>query len=573
MNQIRKIFQGLSLRQRVSLILAAGLAIAGLYAFTHWNHERDFKPLYSNLSAEDAAAVLAKLKESATEYRFGDSSSTILVPSKRIPELRLQMASAGIPKSGRIGYELFDRTNLGTTDFTEQVNYHRAIEGELERSLMCMNEIEQARVHITFPKDSVFVESREPAKASVMVKLKLGKTLSPQNAQSISQLVSSAVEGLAPGSVSVMDMQGNLLVRPKKAGDGSEPSEELLTWKKQLEGETLAKINSVLDPLLGSEKYRASVDLDVDQTSGEQSEESFDPNRSVITTSQRTEEGSIGRDSGAGVPGTQSNLPRPAPRASGGLGGGVARRTESMNYETSRTVRRIKLPQGIIRRMSVSVLIDHKVRWEPATTKGAAPQKVVEPVKPEEIKIIRDVVAAASGFNGQRGDQLTVDSLPFQATLHAQPPDWMNPPAPAVPKTAPVLWKQPAILIGAGAALLVLLGAGALFAFTRRKARRAMAELQKQLEAAQAAPVLPVAEAVPSVEEPVQPPALSGPSDALFKQMSEVRETFRLPPLSTTKTEVLTKQVIEEARKDPAALAQIIRSWLNEGKQQVSRPS
>ena len=284
--------------------------------FTQWNHERDFKPLYSNLSSEDAGAVLAKLKESATEYRFGDSNSTILVPSKRIPELRLQMASAGIPKSGRIGYELFDRTNLGTTDFTEQVNYHRAIEGELERSIMCMNEVEQARVHITFPKDSVFTESREPAKASVMVKLKLGKALSPQNAQAISQLVSSAVEGLAPEATSVMDMQGNLLVRPKKPGDGSEPSEELLTWKKQLENETLAKINSVLDPLLGSEKYRASVDVDCDQTSGEQSEETFDPNRSVITTSQRTEEGSINRESGAAVPGTQSNLPRPTPRAS-----------------------------------------------------------------------------------------------------------------------------------------------------------------------------------------------------------------------------------------------------------------
>lgn len=570
MNQIRKIFQGLSIRQRVSLLLVAVLAIAALYVFTKWNHARDFKPLYSDLSQEDAAAVLAKLKETATEYRFGDSNSTILVPSQRIPELRLQMAAAGIPKSGRIGYELFDRTNLGTTDFTEQVNYHRAVEGELERSLMAMNEVEQARVHITFPKDSVFTENREPAKASVMVKLKLGKGLSPQNAQAISQLVSSAVEGLAPEAVSVMDMQGNLLIRPKKPGDGSEPSEELLTWKRQLENETLAKINSVLDPLLGSEKYRASVDLDVDQTSGEQSEESFDPNRSVITTSQRTEEGSINRESGAAVPGTQSNLPRPAPRASGGLGGGVARRTESMNYETSRTVRRIKLPQGIIRRMSVSVLIDHKVRWEAGKAKGAAPQKIVEPVSPDEIKIIHDVVAAAAGFNSTRGDQLTVDSLPFQATIHAQPPDWMKPAAPPAPKTAVPLWKQPALLIGAGVGLLILLAAGFLIASSRRKSRVALAELQKKLEAAQAPP--PPADELPSLEPATHPAAVPSASDKLFN-LAEAREAFRLPPLSTTKTEILTRQVIEEARKDPSALAQIIRSWLNEGAKQPSRPS
>jgi flagellar M-ring protein FliF len=231
-----------------------------------------------------------------------------------------------------------------------------------------------------------------------------------------------------------------------------------------------------------------------------------------------------------------------------------------MNYETSRTVRRIKLPQGIIRRMSVSVLLDHKMRWESAKAKGGAPQKIVEPVSPEEIKVIHDVVAAAAGFNSTRGDQLTVDSLPFEATLRAQPPDWMAP-APATPKAAPVLWKQPVVLAGGGVVLLVLLGAGLLIATSRRKARAAMAELQKQLEAAQSAPPL-VSEA--AVETAPHPLAVSAPQDGFLKQMPEAREPFRLPPLTTTKTEVLTRQVIEEARKDPAALAQIIRSWLNE---------
>ncbi len=564
MNQIRKFLQGLSLPQRISLVAVAALVVGGIYAFSRWNRERDFKPLYSELSAEDAGAVLAKLKETGTEYRFGGASGTILVPSERVPELRLQMASVGIPKSGRIGYELFDRTNLSLTDFTEQVNYHRAIEGELERSLMCMNEVEEARVHITFPKDSVFTESREPAKASVMVKLKPGQKLSPQNAQAISQLASSAVEGLTPEAVSVMDMQGNLLMRPKKPGDGSEPSEELLTWKQQLENETLAKINSVLDPLLGSAKYRASVDVDCDQTSGEQSEETFDPTKSVITNSQRTEEGSINHES-SGIPGTQSNLPRPAPRASASAGGGVARRTENMSYETSRTVRKIKMPQGIIRRMSISVLIDHKLRWEAGKGKGAWPKKVVEAPTPDELKVIHDVVAAAAGFNSTRGDQLTVDSLAFEATLQAQPPDWMIPhTAPTAPKSQPIPWKQPATLIGAGVGLVLLLGIGLLFANSRRKARVAMLEMEKQLEAAKTAAQKQL-EAEPKTAEK-EPAAVAAANKGFSKQMAEIRESFKLPPMLTTKTEVLTKQLLEEARKDPSAMAQIVRSWLNDSK-------
>ncbi|MFZ0591391.1 MAG: flagellar basal-body MS-ring/collar protein FliF [Bryobacteraceae bacterium] len=563
MNQIRKFFEGLSLPQRISLVAVAALVVGGIYAFSRWNRERDFKPLYSDLSAEDAGAVLAKLKETGTEYRLGGAGGTILVPSERIAELRLQMASAGIPKSGRIGYELFDRTNLSLTDFTEQVNYHRAIEGELERSVMCMNEVQEARVHITFPKDSVFTESREPAKASVMVKLKPGQKLSPQNAQAISQLASSAVEGLTPEAVSVMDMQGNLLMRPKKPGDGSEPSEELLTWKQQLENETLAKINSVLDPLLGSAKYRASVDVDCDQTSGEQSEETFDPTKSVITNSQRTEEGSINRES-SGVPGTQSNLPRPAPRASASAGGGVARRTENMSYETSRTVRKIKMPQGIIRRMSISVLIDHKLRWEAGKGRGAWPKKVVEAPTPDELKVIHDVVAAAAGFNSTRGDQLTVDSLAFEATLQAQPPDWMIPhSAPAAPKTQPIPWKQPATLIGAGVGLILLLGIGLLLANSRRKARVAMLEMEKQLEAAKTAAQKQL-EAEPKTEK--EPAAVAAANEGFSKQMAEIRESFKLPPMLTTKTEVLTKQLLQEARKDPSAMAQIVRSWLNDSK-------
>src|SRR5215218_3302397 len=203
LDQWKTVWTNLSLRHRItigSVILLVGAAVFGL---TKWQHEHDFKPLYTGMSAEDAGSVVAKLKESGVEYRVSDDGSTVSAPSSRQAELRLELASAGLPKTGRIGFELFDKANLGMTDFAEQVNYRRALEGELERSVRAISEIETARVHITFPKDSVFLESRTAGKASVLLKLRNGAKLSPQNVTGISHMVASAVDGLAPDAVSV----------------------------------------------------------------------------------------------------------------------------------------------------------------------------------------------------------------------------------------------------------------------------------------------------------------------------------------------------------------------------------
>jgi len=234
-----------------------------------------------------------------------------MVPSARVAELRLEMASADLPRTGRIGFELFDKTNLGTTDFAEHVNYRRAIEGELERSVMALAEVECGRVHVTFAKDSVFLDSRQPAKASVLVKLKPGARLTPQNVTAIQHLTASAVESLSPDAVSVLNMDGTLLSKPRRDPDSeSGASGAMADYRQALEKEYLAKIKATLDPLLGPEKYRTGVSLDCDFTSGEQSEETFDPNRSVMVSSQKTEDAS-GITSPSGVPGTASNLPRP----------------------------------------------------------------------------------------------------------------------------------------------------------------------------------------------------------------------------------------------------------------------
>ena len=176
---MKRILANLSVRQRITIVLAALSVAAALYGAVRWQQEADFRPLFTGLSAEDAAGIMQKLKEGGTDYRLGEGGGTILAPSARIAELRITLAASGLPKTGRIGFELFDKANLGATEFAEQVNFRRALEGELERSVMSLAEVEQARVHITFPKDSVFLDQQQPAKASVLVRLKPGSRLAP----------------------------------------------------------------------------------------------------------------------------------------------------------------------------------------------------------------------------------------------------------------------------------------------------------------------------------------------------------------------------------------------------------
>src|SRR5271169_5240261 len=202
MEQIKRLIATLSIRQRWTILIVGILAAAGFYGLAHWETEAGFRPLYNSLAPEDAAVVVQKLKESSTPYRISSNGATVSVPEEKVAELRLEMAGAGVPKSGRIGFEIFDKTNFGMTDFAEHVNYRRALEGELERSVMAVGEIEQARVHISLPQESVFIETRQPAKASVLIKIRPGATLPDTAIPAVTNLVASAVEGLAPENVS-----------------------------------------------------------------------------------------------------------------------------------------------------------------------------------------------------------------------------------------------------------------------------------------------------------------------------------------------------------------------------------
>jgi flagellar M-ring protein FliF len=551
-------------------MLAAAVAavIGGLAAFSRWSHYRDFRPLYTNLPAEDASAVLTRLRERGVEFQLQDGGTTLLVPSARVDELRIELAGAGVPRSGRVGFELFDKNNFGATEFAEQVNFHRALEGELERSVMALAEVEQARVHITLPKDSVFLESRRPAKASVMVKLRPGARLAAQSVAAICHLTASAVEGLQPDAVTVVDMMGQLLSRPHRAlsPDGIEPTEGMLEFRTQVERDLAAKISATLEPLLGADKFRAGVSAECDFTSGEQSEELYDPNRTAVVTSSKSED-SKEAPAPAGVPGTASNLPRPTSRPVT-QNAGFSRRTESTTYQPSRTVRRIRLPQGALKRLSVSLLVDYAVRWEGPPGKQ---RRIVEPVPTEKLKVIRELVAGAVGLVPDRGDQLVIETLPFESTLTWEPPaPPAARPAPAADWIPPWLtkWIEGAgVLAAAGAALagLVLI-IGGLWLILRRRIQSS----SENFEAGRALPAGPVPagsaaaeSAAPLIGEALQR-KLSEQAALKEKQAAEALNALKLPPVATQRAEVLTRHLTDEAKKDPVGIAKLVRSLMNE---------
>jgi flagellar M-ring protein FliF len=556
MDELKKLLASLPGRQRLTIVIAAVAVVAGLILFSRWRKEGDFRPLYTSLAAEDAGAVVGKLKETGVEYRLTEGGGTVSVASGRVAESRLALAAAGLPKSGRMGFELFDKNNFGATEFAEHINFHRALEGELERSVMCLGAVEQARVHITFPKESIYLETRQPAKASVMVRLRPGARLAPANVLSISYLVSSAVEGLTPEAVSILDMQGNLLNRPrsKSAGEGPEPSEAVLDYRHSIERDLLSKINATLEPLVGADKFRAGVSVECDFSSVEQSEEIYDPTRSVMVSSQKSEDMSGGTGA-SGVPGTASALPRPTSRP-GTLLAGVSRRTESIAYQSSRTVRRTRLPQGNIKRMSLSVLVDQAVRWE---GQGAKRKRILVPPTPETIKAIRELVAGVSGFTPDRGDQMIVETLPFESTLNPEPV--FDTGAPAAPgSTLPLpawmgLLRDSKLALGAAGALLMVV-AGVVFLVTRKRKKKPSASAPATLAGA-------TGPAGQSLEEQLQARLAAQAAQQDLIDLESL-QSLKMPKISTKKPEVLSKQLKENIKKDSSVGAHVLRAWITD---------
>jgi flagellar M-ring protein FliF len=542
MNQVKKLFSSLSAQQLTAIVICAAAVVGGVIWFSHWQRESGLRPLYTSLAPEDAMAMVQKLKESGVDYRVADNGTTLLAPEDRVPELRLEMAGLGLPQKGRIGFEIFDKTNFGVTDFAEHVNYRRAVEGELERTIMALSEVQQARVHVTLPKESVFLEAREAAKASVLVGLRPGASLSSQNVAAIANLVSSAVEGLTPEAISIVDMRGNLLNRARRDGlaEGAQITEAALEYRQAIEHDLMLKINNTLEPLLGPDKFRTGVSAEVDMSSGEQSEENFDPTKSVMVTSQKMEDSSGVTRIAAGQPGTASNLPQPPPPKPAGNTIGSVRRTENITYQSSRTVKHLKLPQGALKRLSIAVLVDHEVKWQ---GQGTQQKRVVTPPSADKLKTIHSVVATLVGLNTQRGDQLTVETLPFDMTVNAEPPPAGGAP---VQKIAPpagldALLKNKPVLYGGIAGVVLMIGV-VIFAVSRGRRRNVEVEMGEALPPASSISATPL------------PPANTGASVT----------PSNLPALMPSRTEALLSQLQESGKNNPEVWANVLRGWLAE---------
>jgi flagellar M-ring protein FliF len=579
MDQAKKLFASLTPRQLASIAIVAIAVVAAVMLLSRWERESGLRPLYTGLAPEDASAIVQKLREGGVDFEITNNGTELLAPEDKVAELRLQMAGSGLPKTGRIGFEIFDKTNFGITDFAEHVNYRRALEGELERSVMAISDVQQARVHVTLPKDSVFSDVRESAKASVLVGLRPGTRLASNNVVAITNLVSSAVEGLAPESVSVVDMSGTLLSRPRRDGlpDTAQASVAVLEYRQAIEHDLAAKINNTLEPLLGADKFRTGVSADIDMTSGEQSEETFDPAKSVMVTSQKSEDTSgVTRASPPTSPGTASNLapqqpagsaaqqppaatqpaqpgqpgqkdaqkdaPAPAAARTGGNTSSTARRSESITYQSSRVTKHLKLPQGTVKRLSIAVLVDQGSKME---GQGAQAHRVIIPPDTEKLKAIQTLVGTLVGLDAARGDQLTVEALPFDNSVNMDAGSLGPPSAQKKPDevfSIEALKKKPALLWGSVGGGVLVIGL-VIFAMTRGSKRGAMVETQEALPAADAYARVPAAPGSSA-------PAMGAPS--------------HLPALMPSRTEVLLNQLQENSRNNPEAWANILRGWLGE---------
>ena len=531
-------WNGVSLKRRIILVTSAVLIFAGIWSFRSYMAERAYRPLYTDLTPEEAGTTVDRLKELEIPYKLVARGSTIMVPEQQLDDARLKLATEQLPRSGRQGFEIFDQSSFGATEFAEQVNFRRALEGELERTIQSLDEVDRARVHISLPRRSVFLDYEQLAKASVVLQLKRSAELPKERVDAVTYLVASAVEGLDSSKVVIVDTRGRILAKPRP--DGQAFSAEQLEYRQRIESQVEKKILATLEPYIGFDRSRANVIAEVDWNAGEQTEEIYDPNTVVMST-QRSEELSQPTQQG-GVPGTAANLPRqPATPQVGATG--HSRTLETTNYKTSRTVTSMKIERGEVKRLSVAVLIDQVIEWD-----ESADKLVRRPRQDEEMASLRELVAAAGGINEQRGDTLTIENLPF--TIFELPVE--PPPEPEQEPTAVWLdWikENRYDLIGSGAVIVVLTVVFLWWNRRRTKRKAIRARKEAELRAEQARRELEAAEEAKQLKEAEEAKLLQG---------------LRNTTLGTSRAQVLKKHLEQTAANDPDAFVQLLRSWIHE---------
>ena len=447
-------FMQLPMKQRVGLLVAVAAGIAALAVAVLWAREPEYRVLFSNITDKDGGAIVAQLAQQNIPYKYSEGGGAILVPSDKVHDLRLKLASQGLPKGGSVGFELMENQKFGITQFQEQVNYQRAMEGELARSIQTLAGVQSARVHLAIPRQTAFLREQDKPRASVLVSLSAGRTLDRAQVAGIAHLVSSSVPELALKNVSVVDQNGNLLSSSADSQSPARMSAEQLAYVRDIEATTMKRIEDILEPILGKENVRAQVTADVDFTLSESTAESYkpnqDPTQASIRSSRTSDNGAAGAAQASGVPGAASNqagVPTPATTGSATSNANI-RREAAINYELDKTVKVTRATPGTVKRLSAAVVINHRK----VTANG---KTTFEPIPADEVTQLNALVKEAMGFQQPRGDSLNLVNAAFTLV------------EPVAVQEVP-LWKQPEnISLAKEAGKFLLLSLLALFVYAK----------------------------------------------------------------------------------------------------------
>lgn len=534
---------------RIPLMVAGAAAVAIIVALVLWAKTPDYRVLFSNLSEKDSGAIVTQLTQMNVPYRFSDNGGAIMVPAENVYDLRLRLAGMGLPKGGAVGFELLDQEKFGISQFSEQVNYQRALEGELSRTIETLGPVKTARVHLAMPKPSLFVREQKAPSASITVNLEPGRALDEGQITAVVHMVSSAVAGLPPENVTVVDQSGHLLTSSGSAG--RDLNDAQLKYAADVESRVQRRIEAIVGPIVGNGNVHAQVTAQIDFASKEQTEEQYrpnsDPSQTAVRSRQLNTNEQIGSGLPGGVPGALSNQPAPANNApidtppgqnqannaqangqrtqTSSANNTVPRNTqhdETTNYEVDRTIRHTKMNTGDVQRLSVAVVVNYR------TLADGKPL----PLTADQMKQIENLTREAMGFSESRGDTLNVVNSPFTETLETggQLPFWQQ---------------QTFIdqMLSAGRWLIVLIVAWLLW----RKAVRP--HLQRRTEEAKA--VTEVASQQKEMEDAVEVRLTRD------EQSQQRRTNQRLS------AEVMSQRIREMSDNDPRVVALVIRQWMS----------
>ena len=499
--------------------VVSGILIAALAGGLLWYGLRtDWRTLYAGLEPDDARQVGLVLTQAQITFEPTADGTGIRVPAAQLDKARLATAAKGTVKSGRLGFEIFDKPNWVGSEFDEQVNFQRALEGELEHTVGSLADIESAQVHLVLPHDSLFHEQERPAKASVVIKLR-HRSLADGEPDAIRNLVASAVDGLTPDHVVLVDAAGNLPLGPKTAEAMELGAEQALEQK----------LIATLEPVTGVGNVRAAVNMEYDAAATEETQENYDPDQTVTLSMQRTEQTAGAQPIAAGIPGTASNAPnaQALPVYPQQAGAPQTAKTESGTYGASKTVRHVLQNPGRVRRMTAAIVVNDRLAEAASHGKAA----VWKPWSADELRNLTALAQAAVGFDTTRGDLLTVEDLAFEENRTAQPASLPGQVLATV-ENSPVLVKYAALLIG----LLIVV------AFAVRPAL-------KGVRAVSAKPGTMAAKELPPGTEAAAQRVLN-PAEPAEPDPERIR------------VQEIFDQVSDHLKREPAQSSRLLQSWI-----------